>query len=56
MAYKSTTFYTSQPTIYKLSEQKESLQIYSYLILKIVDSTMENTQNLQPTKYDPPSL
>ena len=53
-AYKSTTFYTCQPTIYKLSWQKEGLQIYSFFILKVVDSTMENTQNLQPTKLDLP--
>ena len=37
MAYRSITVYTCQPTIYKLSERKESLQIYSFLILKVVD-------------------
>ena len=47
MAYKSTTFYMCQPKIYKLNEEIVGLQIYSFLILKVVDSTVENAQNLR---------
>ena len=30
-------------------------KIYNFFILKVVDSTMKNSPNLQPTIYDPPS-
>ena len=50
---QTTTKFGPLDTIYKFSLKKESLQIYKFFILKVVDSTMENSQNLQPTIYDP---
>ena len=30
--------------------------VYNILSFEVVDSTMKNSINLQPTKYDPPPL
>ena len=56
-AYKSTTIPFFQPTIYNCCKQMHDiLQIYIFWTLKVVDSTTQNSPNLQPTIYDLPLM
>ena len=50
-AHKSTTF--AHPNLQSTSLVSKNV-IYNIGTLEVIDSTMNNSQNLQPTIYDPP--